>query len=54
MIDYKQDSSFWNFTIVFNFSQPPITCLKAHFKVWGNFDYWKPFKNDKKCFLFHL
>ena len=27
---------------------------KAHPKVWDNFDNWKPFKNDEKCFLFHL
>ena len=25
-----------------------------HFQVWDNFDNWKPFKNDEKCFLIHL
>ena len=28
--------------------------LKAHNQVWDNFGNWKPFKNDEKCFLFHL
>ena len=29
--------------------------LKAHYNVWDNFWYLnKPFKNDKKFFLFHL
>ena len=28
--------------------------LKAHCKAWDNFDNWKHFKNDEKCFLLHL
>ena len=23
-------------------------------KVWDNFGNWKAFKNNEKCFLFHL
>ena len=28
--------------------------LKAHFQSETIFSKWKPFKNDEKCFLFHL
>ena len=28
--------------------------LKAHSNVWDNFRPLKAFKNDEKCFLFHL
>ena len=28
--------------------------LKAHSQVSDNFDNWKSFKNEEKCFLFHL
>ena len=28
--------------------------LKVHSQVWENFGNWNSFKNDEKCFSFHL
>ena len=34
--------------------QSDFIYLKAHSYVLDIFDNWNPFKNDEKCFLFHL
>ena len=40
--------------ILSDFKKWSSTVLQAHSQVWEIFDNWKPFKNDGKCFLFHL
>ena len=43
------DSLFW-----MTLGMSDYTNLKAHSQVWDNFRQLKAFKNDEKCFLFHL
>ena len=41
-------------SIVSDFKRWSSTALKGRPHVWDKFWKLKPFKNDEKCFLFHL
>ena len=51
-------SAFWNMCflspLTLEIVAPPLSTSNISFRLGRNLPYLKPFKNDEKCFLFHL
>ena len=51
---YKEITTNFGLPDYYTFKADYYTFLEVHSQVGLFFDNGKPFKNDEKCFLFHL
>ena len=54
MVRIDEEQAVFELLTLSDFKKWSFAALKVHSQVWDNFWKLKPFKNNKKCFLFHL